>query len=300
MRDPEPPAYDDTAAESGRARLIEFLMLRRDKQADHWTFAAQPRFCSGDGRLFGGVGVAAAVAAAEATVGAPLNWASARFLRPIGVGEAISISVDTTDDGRRVTQARVVTNVHGRPAVEMLCALGANGSSGHFVSVSPADVPPPDECPPRQYRHPAPDSIATTLDVRVAPLLSDERPRTTVLWARIPDLVEPSAGLMAILADHVPFAVMRTHPDVERVSSIDNGLRIVQRRFSPWTQLDVSVDAIAGGLAHGSVRVWSQDGQLLALAAQTVLVRDDGSSGQPPAESSAGSAERSQAARTAR
>lgn len=259
--------------EPGSKALADLLGLRFDEPYGCWELRAERTLCSGTGRLFGGAAVAATVSAAESTANAPLNWVSARFVRPVRAGEKVMIQISILSRGRRVVHATAAGVVDGLLALDAQCALGPAPPDPCVAAVPRAPSPPPEDCPPRRYRWPAAESIASTIDVRVAPAGPGGACTSTVLWAQAPGLRDTSAGLVALVADHVPFAAATLMPGTRQVSTIDNCLRMVAQPQTPWLQLDVRIDAISGDLVHGSVYIWSQEGALVAIAAQTLLIR---------------------------
>jgi acyl-CoA thioesterase len=64
-------------------------------------------------------------------------------------------------------------------------------------------------------------------------------------------------------------------------NSIDNTLRVVGRDETEWVLLDVVVDAIRDGYAHLGAHLWSEAGALLAIATQTLVVREPQADGRP-------------------
>jgi acyl-CoA thioesterase-2 len=55
--------------------------------------------------------------------------------------------------------------------------------------------------------------------------------------------------------------------------SLDNTLRVVQLRDTEWVLCDIRIHALVGGYAQGIAFLWSQDGELLATASQSLAVR---------------------------
>jgi acyl-CoA thioesterase len=56
-------------------------------------------------------------------------------------------------------------------------------------------------------------------------------------------------------------------------NSLDNTIRF--RRIVPtdWVLCDIQIQGVHGGFAHGSMRLFAQDGQLMATASQSMIVR---------------------------
>jgi acyl-CoA thioesterase len=55
--------------------------------------------------------------------------------------------------------------------------------------------------------------------------------------------------------------------------SLDNTLRVVQLRNTEWVLCDIRMHALMGGYGQGTAFLWSQNGELLATASQSVAVR---------------------------
>jgi acyl-CoA thioesterase len=141
-------------------------------------------------------------------------------------------------------------------------------------------VDPPDACPPRRRRaSTVDDSLAQRLEMRLAigrdfaefdGRASDGH---AALWARVPDVLEMSAGTLAILGDYVPFGVGQALGELVTGSSLDNTLRVCSLVRTEWVLVDVQVHAVEHGFGHGRVHLWAEDGTLLATAGQSCAVR---------------------------
>ena len=75
------------------------------------------------------------------------------------------------------------------------------------------------------------------------------------------------------LADYVPSGVGAALGRQGGGNSLDNTLRI--RRIVPtrWVLCDIMIQGIHGGFAHGDMRLFAQDGELMAMASQSVIAR---------------------------
>jgi acyl-CoA thioesterase len=65
--------------------------------------------------------------------------------------------------------------------------------------------------------------------------------------------------------------------------SLDNTLRVVQLRPAEWVLCDIRMHAVFGGYAQGVAHLWSQDGELLATASQSFVIRPWSPEGTGPA-----------------
>jgi acyl-CoA thioesterase II len=76
-----------------------------------------------------------------------------------------------------------------------------------------------------------------------------------------------------VLSDWVPFGVSQTFRSPGGGNSLDNTLRVVQLVPTEWVLLDIQLQAVMNGFAHGHVHLWSEDKTLLGIASQSVIVR---------------------------
>lgn len=249
--------------------------------------------------MFGGAGLAAAIAALEGTSGRPCVWATGQYLAYARPGEIVDIDVRLAVEGHQITQARAVCHVADTEILTVNGALGERefDRSGQWERI-PDGVPAPDDCPQRPTHTEMSGTITHRMDQRLAVGREfgqlDGSPGTgrTLMWARIPDLSGPldAAGL-AVLGDFVPMGVSQALGILGGGNSLDNTLRIVD--LGPghvgsdgWVLLDITVQAVARGFGHGLIQMYAEDGTLLATASQSCIVRYWPGRTDPPAAAS--------------
>jgi acyl-CoA thioesterase len=255
----------------------EFLGLEATADPACWRLPITDGICGGRGSLYGGCGLAAVIEAAEGATGRPLTWASCQFVGGAEVPQTVELHVETLAAGRRVTQGRVTGLVDGTIVLAALVALGtrefpARGQWGPL----PLAVPPPRDCPTRKMNEDRRGGLRPRIDERVATGDPDGTLRAvdgrSLLWATLPGGVPASASALAIVGDAVSAGVAATFEEDLRARSIDNTIRVIEPRACDWVLIDTQVDGAAVGLAHGSIRLWTGDGQLLATTGQSGLV----------------------------
>ena len=84
----------------------------------------------------------------------------------------------------------------------------------------------------------------------------------------------------AVLGDFVMLALSDALGFPTTANSLDNTIRIVARPTTDWVLVDVSVDAAVHGFGHVRARLWADDGTLVALTSQTLVLRDVGADGR--------------------
>lgn len=257
-----------------------FLGLEPTHNPNRWYLTVVPGLSTGHGFLFGGCGLAAAIEALEATTGRPLIWATAQYLSYARPPSVMDIDVTVPIAGRATTQARAVVHVADTEILTVNAALGRRDIEAAGAWAVRPEVPAPDACAPRAFRMDVEDSIMRRLDVRLASARDftdlDGSPSAdgcSALWARIPELMEPSAAALAILGDYVPFGIGQALGKPAGGNSLDNTLRIARIVPTEWVLVDIRIDAIASGFGQGHVYLWAEDGTLLATASQSTIVR---------------------------
>ncbi len=258
-----------------------FLGLEPTHNRFRWKLPVTPGICTGGGFMFGGAGLGAAIEALEGTSGRATIWSTAQYLSYARPGEVVDIDVTLAVEGHQMTQARAVCHVADREILTVNAALGdrAFDREAQFEAV-PLDVPPPEDCPPRQFRLEVGDTINSRLDQRLArgrPF--EELDGTlgggqTLLWARIPEVLDGVDGAaLAVLGDFVPTGIGQALGIRGGGNSLDNTLRIVRLVPTDWVLLDIHIHAVERGFGHGLVHMFAEDGTLLATASQSCIVR---------------------------
>ncbi|MGE4322146.1 MAG: acyl-CoA thioesterase [Sphingobium sp.] len=251
-----------------------------------WYLPLRDTHCVGPGDLnsmFGGVGLAASVQALERTCKRPLVWATAQYLSFAKAPSVIDLDVIIPVEGRAVTQARVVGHVGEKEIFTVNAALGSRPARisqdwGHAPVVAP-----PQDCPPTVNWREEKPGMRRLIDARVAAGrfdhdgadLPDPGPDSQViLWMRLVDDSPIDATMLALFADHIPYALGHAVGFRAGGTSLDNTIRIVRVVPTQWVLCDVRVHAIDGGFAHGAMRLFSQDGALMAMGSQSMILRD--------------------------
>lgn len=261
--------------------ISEFLGLAATHNPYRWHLPVAERLSTQERFLFGGCGLAAAVTALEGTTERPVVWATAQFLSYANTGEVVDLDVHIPVSGRYSTQARIVGHVADREIFTVNAALGRRPLEVDTSHTEPIEVPTPEDCPRRVPSTPGVDSIMAHLDTRLARARGWEdiegNPAPggrSALWVRIPDLDTMSAAALAILGDYVPFGIGQSLGAHAGGNSLDNTIRIVRLRpDTEWVLVDIQIDGIDNGFGHGTIRMYAEDGTLLATASQSTIVR---------------------------
>ena len=263
-----------------------FLGLEATHNRFRWKLPVTTGISVGAGFLFGGCGLAAAIAALEGTSGRQCVWATGQYLSYASPGEVVDIDVTIAVEGHQITQARAVCHVADREILTVNAALGdrAIEESGQWERM-PSGLPAPGSLPPRPVADDQLGTITERLDQRLVKGTDwMERATThedaiqgdgqTLMWARIPDVIaDVDATTLAILGDFVPMGVGEALGRRGGGNSLDNTLRVCRTVPTEWVLMDIRIHAVERGFGHGLVHMFAEDGTLLATASQSVIVR---------------------------
>jgi acyl-CoA thioesterase len=179
--------------------------------------------------------------------------------------------------GRATTQVQVTGTVGDKLVLTALGALTDRpaGDEQHFGTMPAA--PSPADCveftlPMEAVEHANFfDAMERRLDVgSMASLAETGRFH---LWVRMPTWPGPSRAMLAHVADVVPIVFFLAQGKSHGGTSLDNTLRVVDDRTTEWTLMEVEGHGYSRSIGHGQVRMWSEDGRLLAIASQSAIIR---------------------------
>ena len=255
-----------------------FLGLEPTPDPRHWRLPVVHGITAGGNFLWGGCGLAAGISAMEAVTGKPVIWATAQYLSYARPGSTVDYEVTVAVEGRNTAQARAIGRVDDEEILTVNGALGQRPLDIEGVWGRMPEVPDPLDCPIRTHRFPN-ESIADRIEQRLAigremhELDGEPSDGRSALWARMPEVLDMSGAALAVLGDFVPWGIGQALGLQAGGNSIDNTLRVIATRPTDWVLLDIAVHGVGGGYGHGRLHLWTPDGELLAMASQSVIVR---------------------------
>ena len=230
-----------------------------------------------DGRLFGGAGLAASVAAMEAASGRGALWATVQFVGVAEIGEQIDCHAELLAEGHNTTQARVTGTAGGRIVFVALGATARPREDGFGAAFGrmPTVMSPDDSAPwTPEFPFP-PETIARRGPFATAEFREARCDDGSVkLWSRI-KAGRQDRVTIAYLADFVPSSVLRAAGRSGGGVSLDNSIRfgVAPAPDTDWILIDTEPYLADSGYVHGGARLWSADGKLLAVASQTAVAK---------------------------
>ena len=83
----------------------------------------------------------------------------------------------------------------------------------------------------------------------------------------------PHAADLAMVGDVVPSGFANVSGEPIGGNSLDNTLRLHAVVPTRWVLCDIQMDAAGRGFAHGHLRLFAEDGTLMATASQSLVLR---------------------------
>ncbi len=255
------------------------LCPRATEHPSRWELDVVPKLTSPAGLLSGGAALGITLNAMASSTGRTPVCATAQYQNTATIGTRVSIAVEH-QAGRHTTQARAVLRSHERTLLTVQAALvEARPSRWHSLFQAP-DVPPAVDCAMHAVASKTTDTILEFTEIRLASgrtwpeLDGTPGPGSFALWFRLPGGKRAyTAAELAVVADFLPLATSQSLGRPAAGTSLDNTLRVCAGAPTEWVLLSCQIDGIADRLAHGTAHLWAEDGTLLALASQSLIVR---------------------------
>jgi acyl-CoA thioesterase-2 len=257
------------------------LLDLQPADTNSYRLKVRPDLATPFGFLYGGSGIAAAAEAAEQATGRPLQWITTQFIGSPPPGSTVDLQVTVVADGRATTQSQVAASVDGELMFTSLCAhtVRPSGDGAQFIEMP--DVPAPADCdemsPP--FDVDLSTSFFATLDRRVArgrigrAAIDGPQRGTIALWCRVREHPLGTPASQAFVADIIPLAIGAALGSLPGATSLDNTLRVIDPEPTDWVLLELFAEGFHRSIGHGSLRIWAQDGRLMAIAQQSAIIR---------------------------
>jgi acyl-CoA thioesterase len=260
-----------------------FFDLRATHNPHRWYLPLTPAVCvgpPGNMFMFGGVGLGSAIGALERTCERPVVWATAQYLSYARPPSVVDLDVWVPASGKYNSQARVIGHVGDKEIFTVNAALGARPSAQSGQWLTAPEAPPPEDCAPAEFWRPGEEGLHSRIEVRLAKgrygadrAGNPEADGRSLLWIRPRERFAIDASMLAVMADFVPSGIGNALGRNAGGNSLDNTLRV--RRIVPteWVLCDIRIHGVHGGFGHGAMYLFAQDGELMATASQSVIVR---------------------------
>jgi acyl-CoA thioesterase II len=261
-----------------------FLGLVPTNDPLRWQLPLRGSLMTAGGFLYGGAGLAAAVAVMELSTGRPVVWATAQYVSFARMPSTLDLDITISAHGRNTTQARCAVRCGDEEILVTLATLGRKDLPVEGVWAERPDVRSWRDTKP-QLPEPVLGTVHEELDMRIVHGISRRqliRGRTdrrdlsgrAAYWLRIPGGPKvPDAADLAMVGDVVPSGFANATGAPIAGNSLDNTIRTAKLVETEWVLADVQVQAIGDGFGYGQAHLWAEDGTLLGTASQSCVVR---------------------------
>jgi acyl-CoA thioesterase-2 len=230
--------------------------------------------------MFGGVGIGAALASMERLSGRPAIWATAQYLSYARPGSRVEITPMIMTEGRAITQARATITCDGREVLTATAAMGERDGWHDHWPVMP-DVPRPEACAEARHWRALEGTLNSHFEYRPAlgrypgatPITQRSETGRLAMWVRPREGQAIDRMMLAVIADFVPSGISNAMGRGGGGNSLDNTVRYCRIVPTDWVLCDIQIEAVASGIVHGAIRLFAEDGTLMATASQTLILR---------------------------
>ncbi len=250
-----------------------YLGINTTPDESVWELPVTDKVTGGKGQLFGGCAVGAAASLLESVTARPVAWVGCQFVGSARPDDTITLSAQIVAQGRSITQAVVHGTIDGQPQSTVLAALGTKAFPDDSPSRPMPKLAGPDQCERLDF-DPGQGGLNERVDIRsVDPQTST--PRTTSrFWFRFAGATSGDVLSVSVAADFFPPSLSAAIGRRVFGASLDNTIRFIDRAECDWLLIEMTVDSVHNGIAHGTSHIWAENGQLAAIASQTCAVSE--------------------------
>jgi acyl-CoA thioesterase len=94
-----------------------------------------------------------------------------------------------------------------------------------------------------------------------------------LLWIKPKEGMTIDRITLAVIADFLTPAIRNATGRRAGGNSLDNTIRYCGIVATEWVLCDIVIDAIASGITHGTMRIFAENGALMAVASQSMILR---------------------------
>lgn len=266
------------------AALPSILHVQPTSQDGQYDFTVSPDHCvgpPGNVFLFGGAGLASAVAALEHHSKRRLICATAQYSSYARPGDQLSITTHVSAHGKQTSQMHARISKGDEDIILVTAALGDRDNWPEHQWAQVPDMLPPEQCEEWPLWPNQAGGLLERIEVKLEPgEIARLRRDGTVqphgrlrYWLRPRGAVAIDTAFLAIAADFVPSGAAAAFGRLGGGNSLDNGLRIGTIVPTSWLMCEVDIDFALRGFAHGTIKIFAQSGHLLATGSQSLVLR---------------------------
>ncbi len=231
--------------------------------------------------LYGGSGFAACIAAMERITDQPAIFATVQFVSKGRKGDLITFTPDHCSGGKSVKQCRLTARISDQPFAYLVGAAGQRPDPTLHQGSRPPILPLPDQCAERSVARQISSNLNALFEFRLAqgqlPDRRDWRGETgqdVAYWIRLRSGAALTRLDLPVIADCASLALPSALGRPASGNSLDNMIRFAGDTQEEWVLAHMHVASIQHGVAHINTHLYAQAGAVLAIASQSMLLRE--------------------------
>jgi len=257
---------------------------------DHWQLTLAPDWNIGDNPNGGYLLACLLRSMAALTPDTPNPIAiTAHYLRPGLPGKIADLRASAIRIGRRTSTVTGTMEQDGKPRLTCTATFGNLDNaedSGHGTSnmgdakrsqsISPPDLPPPDECTTRsELAQAVALPIMNRLDIRIDPQYAESGLHDTAIiagWVRFKDQRPADLLALPLFCDAFPPSVFTLYGPIGWVPTIELSVHARRHPNPGWIKGAFTVNDLAGDLFIEDGVLWDENDQLVARSRQLQMI----------------------------
>lgn len=258
--------------------------LTYSSRDETYQLSVSPDLCvglPGNIFLFGGAGLASAITAMEEDCGRRLICATAQYISYARSGDALDICTQTAANGKQITQMQARVRKGDETIIMVTAALGDREDWPEAQWTPSPDMLPPNQCDEWPIWPAQAGGLLERLEVRLEPSEIERLAQQAGVqqhgrlryWLRPRDDMKIDAAFLAIAADFIPSGAAAAFGRLGGGNSLDNVLRIGALVPTNWLKCEIEMDFAQRGFASGVIKIYADNGQLVATGSQSLILR---------------------------
>lgn len=236
---------------------------------------------SADPFLFGGSGFASCIAAMERITERPAIFAMVQFVDKGRCDEIIEFAPEQSYGTGSIQQCRLAARIADRPFAYLVGAVGQRADTSHHQGIRAPAVPFPENCTERSVARQLSSNLNSLFEFRLAQgQLPDQRDwtgdgsRDVAYWIRKRSGAAMQRPDFPVIADFASLALPSALGRHASGTSLDNMIRFAADSDEEWVLACMQLASLQQGVAHVNTQLYSVTGSVLAIASQSMLMRD--------------------------
>lgn len=208
------------------------------------------------------------------------------YLRPGLAGKLVDLQATVVRLGRRTATVTGTMEQEGKPRITCTATFGklnqpaeqndGNSAETRSISISPPDLPPPNECTTRSELAQAVElPIMNRLDIRIDPKYVEAGVHSEAViagWIRFRDERPIDVLALPLFCDAFPPSIFTLYGPIGWVPTIELSVHIRRQPQPGWIKGAFTTRDLAGDLFIEDGMLWDENDQLVAQSRQLQMI----------------------------